>query len=146
MVYNTEGDINSEDLNSLLNRKTSLGSKGSHRVVRDVKADRDSLYKMLTSLGLKGSNRVVSDKTSDLDNGNSVMSDVNIVHQYNKTILWSRRKSKRGLTGGKTLVSRAAKKQGLSALGRVNYKTYIVGAETAVLPVVVLASGKNYVQ
>ena len=70
------------------------------------------------------------------------MSDDNTVHQYNKMTLQPRRKHKKDITGGKTLASTEAKQQGLPALETVNYETYRVGSEKAVLPVV-LASDKK---
>ena len=55
------------------------------------------------------------------------MSDEQTVHQYSKMTLRSRRKSVRDITGGKTLVSRAAKKLIVPALGKINDKIYTEG-------------------
>ena len=63
------------------------------------------------------------------------MSDAETTHQGGKMALRSRRKCIRDLTGGNTLVSRAAKQQKVPALGRVDDKTYRVGWEENVLPV-----------
>ena len=80
----------------------------AHRFVRDYKPYINNLYNMKTSLESKGSDRVVSDNKSDLD-GSKVRSEKKTVDRYNKMALWSKRKSKTNLTGGKTLVSTATK-------------------------------------
>ena len=68
---------------------------------------------------------VASEDKSDLDKFSSVMSDEKTVHQYRKGILRSRSKNKRNLiVGGKTFVSRAAKKRGVPSLEMVNDKKH----------------------
>ena len=54
----------------------------------------------------------------------STMSNEVTVHQYSKMILRSGRKSVRDLRGGKTLVSRAAKKLEAYVLRMINDKIY----------------------
>ena len=71
------------------------------------------------------------------------MSDDNTVHQYNKMTLRPRRKRKRDIRGGKTLVSTEAKQQGLPALETVNDEAYGVGSEKAVLPVILASDRKS---
>ena len=63
------------------------------------------------------------------------MSDEETAHPCSKMGLQSRRKRVRDLTGGNTLVSRVAKQQGVTALGRVKDETYRVGLERAVFQV-----------
>ena len=98
---------------------------------------------MKTNLGSKGSDRVISDDKSTLE-GSKVMSNNSTVDQYIKTTLQSRKKGKRDLTGGKTLLSRVAKQYGLPALGRVSDKTYRVGLEKYVFPVVLVSRNSPY--
>ena len=72
----------------------------------------------------KGSDGVVSDIKSDFDKCSSIMSDKETVHQYSKMTLRSRKKSIRDLTGGKTMVNRAAKKPRVPAVGMITGKIY----------------------
>ena len=48
MVYNTEGRISSEYLNTIYDEKTILGSKGSNRAVKDILIC--NLYDIMTRL------------------------------------------------------------------------------------------------
>ena len=81
--------------------------------------------------------RVVSEDQSDLDKCSSVISKAKTVHQYSKMDLWSRRKSKRNLTGGKTF-SRASK-QGLPVLQKENNEIHSFRPEKNALPVVLVS-------
>ena len=64
------------------------------------------------------------------------MSDEETVHQYSKMALQPRRKVIRNLIDGRTVVSRAANQQRVSALERVSDEACRVGLEKkAVLPV-----------
>ena len=117
MVDNTKRRRSSENLNNLDKGTLSVGPKGSDKVfASNDKPDAENVCNGTTILRLKGADRVVSDKYNIKSS------------KYIKTTLWSKSKSKGNLTGGKTLLSRAAKK-GLPALGRDNNEKHCFGSE-----------------
>ena len=60
MVHNTKGHIILKYINIRNKRTTSLELKGSERVVSDDKPDLNDLHDIKTSLGSKGSDRLIN--------------------------------------------------------------------------------------
>ena len=127
IVYNTERRRSSEDLNNLDKKTLSVGSKGSNKIAGNNKLDVDNIYNRTTSLGSKSADTVVSDKPN-LESS-----------KYIKRSLRSKRRVNGNLTGGKTLFSTAAKRQGLPALRRKNDETHCFGSEKNALTAVLVS-------
>ena len=133
ILYNTGMRTSSQDLNSLDIRITHVGPKGLDRNVSDNKSDLNFFYDGTKNVQEDGLVHGIEPKGSD-----TVVSNSNTVHQYDKTTLRPRKKSKGNLTSsGKTMFSRAAK-QGLTVSGRENDETRCLGSEKKALPIVVV--------
>ena len=107
---------------------TSVGSKGINKAASSIKTDLDNLY---DEINVQVSGLVDGIEPNSSGTGSNSQT---VHHQYNKTMLRSRKKNEGNLSGGKVMFSRVVK-QGLLAFGRENDGAQCSGLEKNALPV-----------